>query len=419
MTKMMTICLAGLLGSAAFAAGPTPEALLPSHEARDAYTPAAASDGKVFLVAWQSGRLAEGDLRNGLVGVGDIVACRVDKSGKVLDAKPIVVSGAADLQERPMMAFGGAPGGGGGNFLIVWQDLRNEKDYDVYAARVTGDGKVLDADGILVSGGAHNQANPRVCWDGQNFFVVWQDFRSDRAYECYAARVSAAGKVLDPQGVLLVSDKKFQRHMPSAASAGKGKNFILWAGNSSSAKHIAGSLFFEGGKVTAGPGIGADGRNHGPGRRAFPISIAAGPASYLATWTTQTKISRGAYQGKSSAAIFGADGARKKNLFLAGKAHWVLAPEVAWDGSAFVAAWAEWIGDGRSKVPPHDQVFASRVSADGNPSALVHLSGDFASPAKEPAVATDGAGLALVAYEKHPSKGDVPVKIGFRMLRAK
>ena len=41
------------------------------------------------------------------------------------------------------------------------------------------------------------------------------------------------------------------------------------------------------------------------------------------------------------------------------------------------------------------------------------------SPAAEPAAASDGAGSTLVAYEKHPEKGDVPIKIGFRMLTVK
>ena len=29
-----------------------------------------------------------------------------------------------------------------------------------------------------------------------------------------------------------------------------------------------------------------------------------------------------------------------------------------------------------------------------------------------------GAGVTLIAYEKHPATADVPIKIGFRLLRA-
>jgi hypothetical protein len=47
------------------------------------------------------------------------------------------------------------------------------------------------------------------------------------------------------------------------------------------------------------------------------------------------------------------------------------------------------------------------------------VSGTFASPAYETAVASDGAGTTLIAYEKHPEKGDVPIKIGLRMLTGK
>ncbi len=92
-----------------------------------------------FLASWQSGRVATGDLCSSSPNfIGSIVAARLDKAGKVLDQQPFVISDAADLQERPSVAYGG------GVFVVVWQDLRNGKDWDVYAARVSSDGKVLD-----------------------------------------------------------------------------------------------------------------------------------------------------------------------------------------------------------------------------------------------------------------------------------
>src|SRR5690606_6538615 len=118
--------------------------------------PHAAHGKNAFLVVWQSGRTAPGDLTQGLKFHGDIVGIRVGKNGKPLDAKPLVICQAADLQQEPRVAYGN------GVFLVIWQDLRNGKDWDVYAARVSDDGKVLDPDGILISGGAHNQALPRV-----------------------------------------------------------------------------------------------------------------------------------------------------------------------------------------------------------------------------------------------------------------
>ncbi|MCX7806769.1 MAG: hypothetical protein N3A38_16520, partial [Planctomycetota bacterium] len=105
----------------------SPEKVLPLHEDRDAYTPCAAKVGDAYIVAWQSGRLAPGDLREGFRFKGDIVGCRVDKSGNVLDAAPFAICEAGDLQERPRAAAGRDVA------LVVWHDLRNGKDWDVYA----------------------------------------------------------------------------------------------------------------------------------------------------------------------------------------------------------------------------------------------------------------------------------------------
>jgi hypothetical protein len=47
------------------------------------------------------------------------------------------------------------------------------------------------------------------------------------------------------------------------------------------------------------------------------------------------------------------------------------------------------------------------------------LAGSLTSPAHEAAVASDGAGTTMIAYEKHPEKADVPIKIGVRVLTSK
>lgn len=47
------------------------------------------------------------------------------------------------------------------------------------------------------------------------------------------------------------------------------------------------------------------------------------------------------------------------------------------------------------------------------------VAGTFESPARQPALASDDRGATLVAYEKHPETGDVPIKIAFRLLTAK
>ncbi len=151
---------------------------------------AACAFGKdCYLVAWCDGTL-QADRPT-----ADIYAARIDPhSGKSLDPAGIRVCAAADLQERPAVAFDGT------NFLVVWQDFRNGRDYDIYAARVSPQGRVLDPDGFPVIARAGNQARPAVAYSGGNYIVAWMDARQYPVYGLYAARVSPQGKVLDPEG---------------------------------------------------------------------------------------------------------------------------------------------------------------------------------------------------------------------------
>jgi len=145
---------------------------------------------KTWLVAWREGHT--NDMAT------DIWCARVSADGKALDPAGIKVCSAADNQERPWVASDGK------GFLVAWEDFRNGKDYDVYAARVSADGKVLDADGFLVAGGADNQCHPAAAFAGGNYYVAWQSFAAESVrYLLYGARVSLDGKVLDAKGVVL------------------------------------------------------------------------------------------------------------------------------------------------------------------------------------------------------------------------
>ncbi len=412
--------LFGIFGVALAGESLGPETGLPLHDGRDAYAPAVAFGKDVYLIVWQSGRMGAGDMTKGLNPIADLVACRVDKSGKALDAKPFVISSAKDLQEQPQIATGG------GVFLVVWQDLRNGKDWDVYAARVDASGKTLDPDGILIAGGAHNQALPRVAWDGKVFWVAWQDFRSGGYYEVYGGRVSAEGKVLDGRGVLVASGAKanHQCYAPATASVGGGKCLNLWVlkGRAVDGWKTPGScgLFVTDGKPFGGKPIPYKVKGHGPAGNANPVALAAGPTGYMAVWRTDYTAGRGGSPWKSTAAIFDAEGKRTKSLFLAGKKHLIDTPEVCWDGSAFVGAWQESGASRRSRKCPFDVVFAARISPAGEPGGPVHrIAGALESPAREAAVASSGKGTTLVAYEQHPKTGQEPIRIAFRMLRAK
>jgi hypothetical protein len=155
-------------------------------------TPAVAFGKGSYLVAWREGW-------EGKNGGARIRAALAGPDGKLRDGRSFELAANEDKdapQERPRVAFAGD------TFLVVWHALRNGKDYDVLAARVSAAGKLLDAEPIRIAAGPHNQALPDVAADNEGFLVVWQGFEeSDRAFHGYAARVTAAGTLGEPSEI--------------------------------------------------------------------------------------------------------------------------------------------------------------------------------------------------------------------------
>lgn len=177
-----------------------------STEAETQKTPAMGCDGQGYLVAWQ-------DERNN--AVGDLYGARVDASGQVKDPKGFMISKQLAAEEAPDLAWDGQ------SFLTVWQDQRASALYDIYGARVSALGVLLDIGGLMISGTKGYQEAPRVASDGNGFMVVWKDRRHDLSYDIYAARVSASGVNQDPAGIPVSSAANLQRGVGLAAASGQ------------------------------------------------------------------------------------------------------------------------------------------------------------------------------------------------------
>ena len=141
--------------------------------------------GTHFLVVWTDNRFATAN---------DIYAARVDTAGTVLDPSGIPISIVAADKNSPAVAFDGT------NALVIWADKRSGTSFDIYGARVSAAGTVLDPNGIPVSTAAEDQSAPTLVFDGTHYLVAWTDHRSGASFDVYGARVSTAGAVLDPSG---------------------------------------------------------------------------------------------------------------------------------------------------------------------------------------------------------------------------
>lgn len=172
---------------------------------------AAAFGAGVYLGVWQEGAETADFEGRGT----DIYCARITADGKCLDPKGIPVCRVKDNQLRPRVAFAhltgsagslqAGEGQGNGVFLAVWEDWRNGTDCDIYAARITPEGKVLDPDGFAIAAATNrNQIYATVASGGKNFLVAWMDYWTYPVYGIAAARVSAEGQVNPREGTLII-----------------------------------------------------------------------------------------------------------------------------------------------------------------------------------------------------------------------
>jgi len=196
--------------------------------------PALAFDGENFLAVWEDWR-----------GLSDICGARVSQSGQTLDTSCIAISTARSIQEEPAVAIGD------GNYLVVWRDDRGLPS-DIYGARVTPAGAVLDPQGIAVSTAASSQESPAVASDGESFFVIWDDYRGS-SHDIYGARVTPAGMVRDPQGIAISTAAGSQAH--PAIAFGGGCFLVVWEDHRGSSRDIYGARVTPAGAVLDKSGI--------------------------------------------------------------------------------------------------------------------------------------------------------------------
>lgn len=153
----------------------------------------------------------------------DIYGARVDTAGAVLDSAGFRISPLDGEQKCPAVVYDGT------NYFVVWQDGRNEwfeQLFDIYGTFVDTTGTVMDTLGFPIASIVGNdQSHPSVAFDGVNYFVVWQDTRSGYA-DIYGARVTNAGVILEPSGIPLCTASSAQ-YAPSISF--DGTNYcVIW-----------------------------------------------------------------------------------------------------------------------------------------------------------------------------------------------
>jgi fibulin 1/2 len=153
-----------------------------------ATTPAVAWGGGQYLVAWV-GRPSS---------TVDIVATRLSATGQVLGSPTTVLAGATGDNPRPAVAASGS------EYLVAWTDKRNLTSNDIYGARVSFGGVVLDSAGVPISTAPGDEGNAAVASNGTEYLVTWE--RSAATWDVTGARVATSGTVEDVGGFVIAAD---------------------------------------------------------------------------------------------------------------------------------------------------------------------------------------------------------------------
>jgi hypothetical protein len=149
------------------------------------FSPAIAMDGSAnFVITWTDERS----------GNRDVFAQRYNSSGAPLGSNSKVNddTGTA-FQLSPAIAMDAL-----GNFIITWEDYRNDSRSDIYAQRYNSSGNPLGSNfKVNDDAGDNYQMDPAIAMDVSGDFVIaWQDDRIS-AWDIYAQRYNSSGT---PQG---------------------------------------------------------------------------------------------------------------------------------------------------------------------------------------------------------------------------
>ena len=283
------------------------------------------------------------DRRNGTSY--DIYGARVDGDGNLLDPAGILIAHGSSHDPYP------AVGSDGTNYLVVWgYRSAGASTYDIYGTRVSKQGELLDAEPFIISDATGNQTNPSVAFDSTNYLVVWHDTRGG-TYDIYGTRVSQDGTVLNPAGIS-ISTAAENQYMPNISFDGT-NHMVVWADERNATLDIYGSRIDQDGIVLDPSGItisDAAEEQDGP-------SIAFDGTNYLVTWYDQR--SGIDYDIYGTLLDTGGTVLNPTGITISTATENQYRPSVSFDGTNYLVAWYD-----RRDGANYD-IFGARVNQSG------------------------------------------------------
>ena len=362
--------------------------------------PAVAAGGPGFLAVWEDQRAnlagfagAAGTAAGG--NLIDIYAARFDQAGNLIDTSPIVVSNQGHNQTDPVVAWNGE------NWLVVFVSQRPDWYFfeDIVGVRVAPDGTVLDPEPFMIRPENNSPANdlgtnPCITSDGTNWFVAWEAIEwSQNLAKLEGTRVAPDGTLLDPSYVDLYvyTSLVFGPEEPSAAFL-NGEYLLAWNDfGPVRVRRFDTALNPLAAPFTV-PGLLGDAK------------VAAGASSYLVLATLEASrldpisglLDATPIEIPEAAPVFAQSAT-------------VQDPDLAWTGTDWVVTYSIPV---TGSVFDDPDVWSIRIAPDGTVLDPDPVAMD-AGPEYDtiPAVAGGGSGDALFVYTSRPDSGPVSTDI--------
>lgn len=136
----------------------------------------------------------------------------------------VAVSTAVDGQFLPWVVDDGE-----GGVIVMWEDYRTGKDWDVYAQRVDSAEKARwELNGLAICTADRNQRRLRMIRYDNHAIVVWNDRRDRSNWDIYAQAVSLDGNVLWQTDGIPVCVDTADQSTQAIMSDGEGGAICVW-----------------------------------------------------------------------------------------------------------------------------------------------------------------------------------------------
>lgn len=170
--------------------------------------PAVGAIGGEFLVACQSQKSVDGKKQF------DIVGRKVDSSGALIDPDPITISGEFQNQTKPQILIKES------EYFLVWEDLRNGKDNQMYGLILPLGIIPEELDAIELTATGSSILNSRIIDTGEGFSAVFQMRGDLPKYGIYIQELDFVGGGFIPDPVVLIHNESDDRTNPGITKLG-------------------------------------------------------------------------------------------------------------------------------------------------------------------------------------------------------